>query len=226
MKVGLLCEGDIDLELVPALLHRISRQRAGIRWPLSVSDVVEEVKLRKGGFGQVIKALGRLLQLIGERPFSQYDCFVIVVDAKSRDAREKIRRRIRGDYRFVLGIAVQEIEAWWLADRRNTLEWIDLEEGHPAGLRYWAHAYNPERDQAPKVTLDELTQESPRLRSRYGDGNTELAGEFAALWRDRAELDQMEIHCPRGFAPFCGKAAGTFRRLQPARARRSRRGSH
>ncbi len=214
MRIGILCEGPIDLELVSALLERIARSRARVNWPLQPGDVIEQVRMRKRGYGQIPKALKLLNPLLHEKPFEGYSLFVIVLDYKTRGTQRSIRRQIRGDHRFLLGIAIREIEAWWLADRRNTLEWLGLDDAPQDGYRYWQDDYNPERDDDPKRTLDELTQLSSRVDATYGGGNVGLAREFASLWTDRAELRQIETQCRQGFAPFCRRTTQAFHRVR------------
>jgi len=182
MKIGLLCEGEIDLALIPALVQRIAHDRAEIKWPVRPDDVVERVGVRKGGFGQVQKAVERLCGLLDESPYNDYAFFLIVLDHQTRNTQAAIKKCIKGhSRRFVTGIAIHEVEAWWLADKRNTLEWLGLAHGPDHDHPYWSTTYRPERDQNPKRTLDELTELSPVLESTYGEGNTQLAVEFAAL---------------------------------------------
>ena len=73
--------------------------------------------------------------------------------------QEEIRQLIAGHARFVMGVAIEEIEAWWLADRRNTLAWAHLVPRPPAHCRYAAADYHAESDPDPKATLDELTRQ-------------------------------------------------------------------
>lgn len=228
MRIGLLSEGPIDFELISALLRRISRSRVGITWPLRVADMIVELRYRPRGYGQVVNALRRLLPLLDSTEWLSFSLFVVVIDNSSR-ARRDIRKLLGGQQKFVLGVAIREIEAWWLADRRNTLEWLGLHDVAHDGFRYWAHRYSPERDTQPKDTLDELTRLSERVDRTYGDGNLELAREFAAAGSENAELDQIENGCRRGFAPFCQDSIEALRRAQrrgptgsPVRARRQR----
>jgi hypothetical protein len=219
MRIGLLCEGDIDLALIPALIQRIAYDQVGIRWPVRPDDVVERVGVRRGGFGQVQKAVERLCGLLGQSPFDQYDFFLIVLDQKTRKSQSAIKKCIKGiSRRFVIGIAIMEIEAWWLADRRNTLEWLGLAHEPAPTHTYWAKAYRAEKDRNPKQTLDDLTKLSPTLRSTYGDGNTQLALEFSDLWNSRAELGQIRTQCPRGFAPFCQATTAALKRFHRRRS--------
>jgi hypothetical protein len=223
MNIAVLCEGSIDLELLSALIGRIARTRAGIMWPVRVLDAVE-VRYRKGGHGQIVRALKHLRDCMNEEPWSDCGVFVVVIDERSGPARARIRRLIRGNGKFVFGIAIREIEAWWLADRKNTLEWLRLSEDSIGGLRYATIGYRSERDDAPKRTLNELTGQSDKLETTYGEGNTELAREFASIWNGNADLDQIELQCHRGFRPFCREAAETLRR--ESRRMRPRRRQH
>ena len=160
--------------------------------------------MRRRGHGGVLKAVERLVSCLVANPMSEYAFFVVVVDSGPEGVLRRLRRLVRANPRLVLGIAVREIEAWWLADRRNTLAWLELERQPDGTARYWAKGYSPERDRRPKTTLDELTLRAPRLEQHYGDGNTELAREFAEdYWGKSAELDAIAASCPRGFAPFC-----------------------
>jgi hypothetical protein len=214
MKIGLLCEGEIDAALVPALVQRIARTEAGIRWPVRPDDVVENLGIRKGGYGQVQKAVQKLCILLDEGHYADYAFFLVVLDHNTRRTQTAIKKCIaarRSGNKFVIGIAIYEVEAWWLADRRNTLEWLGLAGAEHRG-RYWDQDYCAEDDADPKRTLDELTRLSPTLQSRYGDGNTQLAREFADLWNSRAELGQIRTQCPKGFHPFCRKATAALKR--------------
>ena len=219
MKIGLLCEGGIDYAIIPSLVEQIARTQAGIRWPVRPDDVVERVGgIRRGGFGQVQKAVQKLCLLIDQPPFSEYAFFLIVLDRDTRQTQSAIKKYIKGHgKKFVIGIAIQKVEAWWLADRRNTLEWLALPNLSDPSCRYCAAGYAPEKDPTPKKTLDELTKLSPLLSSTYGDGNSQLAAEFASLWNTRAEIDQIKAACPKGFAPFCKKTAAALRLHAPRR---------
>jgi hypothetical protein len=134
----------------------------------------------------------------------------------------EVRRLIAGTHLFVIGIAIEEIEAWWLADRRNTLAWTGLQGEPPGQLEYLRQGYSPEGDQDPKRTLDELTNASPLLELRYGRGNAGLAFEFAdRYWSDGADLGAIEIGCPHGFAPFCNEATERLSREKRRLSRKS-----
>lgn len=219
-KVGIIAEGPIDYILLPVLLERIAHDRASFTWPTMPDDLTEIIPTRKRGYGGVLKAVQRLVDCLSQTPLAEYAFFVILLDAPPSRVRRRVRQLIGGNPRFVLGIAIREIEAWWLADRRNTLAWLRLDEEPRGKARYWAASYKPENDRHPKRTLDELTVLAPELDQHYGHGNTELAREFAEdYWRDSAELDAMESSCPRGFRPFC---RDTTEALRAERARQGR----
>jgi hypothetical protein len=207
MNVGIFCEGSIDFHLLGALLKRIARVRARIDWPVQPRDAIEEIRIRKRGFGQIEKAIRRCLK--DDTHLAKYEFIVVVLDANTRNSQEAVRRLFRGRRDFVLGVAHQEIEAWWLADRSSVLEWLQLRERDVRGTRY-ALPYDPERDDNPKQTLDELTELSSAVQSRYGEGNTDLATEFARSWSDSANLGRIATSCPKGFAPFDQRSAALF----------------
>jgi hypothetical protein len=220
MKIGLVCEGSIDEALIAALLKRIATERVGIHWPVRPFDVFQRINVRRGGHGQIPKAIRRLKIVMGQGPLWDVELFVIVLDHGTRATERSVRREIRGNLRFVLGIAIQEVEAWWLADRRSTLNWLDLSSHEIEDLRYGKRNYNAERDTKPKVTLNELTVQSEAVATRYGDGNFDLASSFAELWQHSADLDQMVVQCPRGFSRFHDSAVAALERS--ARHRRAR----
>ncbi len=222
MRIGLLCEGLVDLELLPALLQRVARSRAGITWPLHCFNAVEEARIRTGSFGQIPKAVKNLLELLHQPPWNDCDFFVILLDAGTRSTEGKIRKLIRGHGQIVMAVAIKEIEAWWLGDRTSTLEWLGLVHQSLAGLRYGEPGYQAEKDSAPKKTLDELTECSPVCTSRYGDHNVDIARNFAEYWRDSADLSLIEKQCPAGFRPFCRNTTNALRRAR-RRARSARR---
>src|SRR5262249_28933582 len=135
--------------------------------------------------------------------------------------QEKVRELIAGRERFVLGVPVEEIEAWWLGDRSNTLAWSGLTTQLPAECRYAAHKYKAETDDDPKKTLDELTRCSDRFDGYYGEGNVDPALDFAENhWKDFAHLDEIGAQCPQSYRPFQRDMVNQFRPLLPLRSRR------
>ena len=98
---------------------------------------------------------------------------VILLDRRTQKIQQKVRKLIAGKDRFLLAVAQEEIEAWWLGDRTNTLGWLGF-RGPPVGTRYAADKYLAERDDNPKRTLTELTEKSSRLDRVYGEGNLDL----------------------------------------------------
>ena len=145
--------------------------------------------------------------------------FVILLDRRTRGVRDKISRLLRNRDRFALGVAIEEIEAWWLADRENTLAWLDMQH-LPADARYAAQSYHAERDDDPKQTLNELTHISQRFDRYYGDGNTDMATEFAQdFWRPYAKLNAIRIGCPKGYGGFEDVTTEHFRVAKNAAGR-------
>jgi len=124
-----------------------------------------------------------------------------------------------------MGVAIEEIEAWWLADRRNTLAWAHLLPRPPAHCRYATADYHAESDPDPKATLDELTRESDHFDRFYGEGNVDMATEFAEnYWKPSAWLDDIRTQCSAGYRPFEDDVTQCFRlaaRLASPRSHRS-----
>lgn len=214
-KVGIIAEGPIDHALLPALLQRIALDKAELDWPLDPSDVSQQFRIRKRGHGGVLETVRALVKALDTQWFD-HACFVILLDRRTRPVQDAIRRPIRGRQRFVLGVAIEEVEAWWLGDRTNTLAWAELRDADlPPDTDYASDAYRPERDRHPKRTLDGLTRLSPRLDAFYGDGNLGLAQEFAAdYWTDHARLSDIASRCPKGFGRFQRAMVNAFRRAK------------
>jgi len=217
-KVGIIAEGPIDHALLPALLERIARDRAGYSWPVDPDDVAEVFAIRKRGHGGVLATVRKLVSVL-DTPFFDHAFFVILLDRKTRAVQGKIRRLLTNRDRFALGVAIEEIEAWWLADRVNTVAWAGIGQ-LPQDIRYAADRYRAEHDDNPKKTLDELTRISDRFDRYYGDGNTDMASEFAEdYWRQHAKLDAIRTDCPEGFGRFEDVATNRFRTAKNAAGR-------
>ena len=213
-RVGVICEGPIDVALLAALLHRIAHNKAEYTWPVAASDLDETLRLRTTGHGAVVKKLERIIRVLDRGETSDCRFFVIVLDHKKTDKvqqelRALVARRRRS---FILGIAIEEIEAWWLADRSYTLTWLGLTDDDIAGCAYATPDYSPERDSTPKRTLTELTRISERCSRPYGTGDKELAADFAEDWREHASIQVIEHDCARGFEPFSNAVASAFKR--------------
>jgi hypothetical protein len=203
MKVTLICEGSIDQALVYPLISRIA-ESVGIKWPLNFSsDEFNLSLIRKSGHGGVLEKVRRVVDRIKRYEFLRPDILVIVLDhKKTSKVVDEIKRLIRGVDWIVLGIAIEEIEAWWLADQKQTLAWLQMSVEEASNLGY-GHDYAPESDIDPKRTLDILTSKSDAIEARYGRGLTPLAEHFASVaWENWADLDSMRVKCAKGFAPF------------------------
>lgn len=217
-RIGLICEGRTDEILAAVLLRRIARDKAGFHWPIDPvrpEDAIERLPLRRSwGQGAVVKRLQKLVKFL-ERNMNSVSLFVVLLDYKhnAREIRE-VRRLIGSRRNFILGIPIQEIEAWWLADRRATLGWLGLANNPRRNARYWAENYRAEKDSDPKRTLDELTRLSSNVERTYGRGSVDLAQDFARMWEQCARLGDIKAACPKGFKPFCKKATAAFQRLR------------
>jgi hypothetical protein len=71
----------------------------------------------------------------------------------------------------------------------------------------------------PKYTLHELTEKSTHVDRVYGEGNLDLAREFAELWDEKVRLNEIESQCPQQFPPFCSDTTQAFRRAKSGRGR-------
>jgi hypothetical protein len=212
-RIGIIGEGPIDEALLPPLLDRIAQARAGYTWPTNAAEFPDILRIRKRGHGGVLAKVRALAGYLNEYPGTDHAFYVILLDSKTRAAQEEIRKLIQGNPLFVMGIAIQEIEAWWLADKRNLLEFLGIDDTHCQHTRFGQAAYCPEEDDDPKKTLDELTVRAPNLDATYGAGNSALAREFATeYWAGRADLAAIEGSCPKGFAPFCRDVEQSLRR--------------
>jgi hypothetical protein len=219
-KIGIIAEGPIDHALLRALLERIARDRADYSWPVRSDDIAAVFQIRKRGHGGVLETVRRLVAAFSTDVYD-HAFFVIMLDRRTRPVQEEIRTLIGAHGRFVLGVAIEEIESWWLADRRNTLEWAGLTGSLSPHCRYAAADYHAERDDEPKKTLDELTRESDRFDRYYGDGNVELAIEFAeGYWREFAHLDEIRAQCKKGYRPFERDVTQLFRQAAGESRRR------
>jgi hypothetical protein len=209
-RVGIVAEGPIDLALLPSILHQIAEERAGVTWPVNVADAFEWLQMRPRGHGGVWMAIRRIVRVLEKDPQLPYAFIVILLDRRTQKIQKKIRKLISGKDRFVLAVAQEEIEAWWLGDRKNTLAWLEFPEP-PVGTRYADGGYVAERDDNPKYTLHELTEKSVHVDRVYGEGNLDLARDFAELWDGRVRLKEIETQCPQQFPPFCKDTAQAFR---------------
>ena len=224
-RIGIIAEGPIDHVLLPPLISSVAKEVVGARWPVLPGDVSELFPIRKTGHGGVLEKLRKLVEVLKTDPLG-YAMFVIVLDRKTSAVQAEVKQLVRGNSRFVVGIAIEEIEAWWLADRTNTLAWVGHTHTTLPPCRYNdADGYSAEKDADPKRTLDELTEFSARLEYRYGYGNVDLAENFVDnFWKLNVRRQEMLAQCSRGYGRFERELANALRPLlQPAPVRRQRR---
>jgi hypothetical protein len=217
-RVGIVAEGPIDLALLPSILHQIAKERAGVAWPVNIADAFEWLQMRPRGHGGVLMAIRRIVRVLEKDPQLPYAFIVILLDRRTQKIQKRIRKLISGKDRFVLAIAQEEIEAWWLGDRTNTLGWLKFPQP-PVGTRYANRSYVAERDNNPKYTLHELTEKSAHVDRVYGEGNLELARDFAELWDGKVRLNEIKTQCPQQFPPFCDETTQAFRRVKSGGSR-------
>ena len=220
-NVGIITEGPVDRILVRPLLKCIAAGKAGCSGPLFDEDYSERVTIRKRGHGGVLEMVRNLVDVLEADP-PPYDIVVILLDRRTLPVQERIKALIRGKDRFVLGIAIEEIEAWWLADRKDTLAWADLKEAdledgarfcrdHKTG-KHDRGRYKAEEDPNPKQTLDEITRISGKFDRCYGEDSEDLARDFVQrYWEKAAPIDQIGSQCPKGFGSFQKDVTNEFR---------------
>jgi hypothetical protein len=210
MKISLITEGDIDRALIPCLLAEIAK-RVGVTWPLTV-DEFQETQIRKRGFGAVLDGVRLVIEQMEAGTYARPDVLVVVLDhRKTQAVVDEIRRLTRSMDWIAIGIAVEEIEAWWLADQNQVLAWLEISREDARRVGY-SESYSPERDHDPKQTLHLLTQASNKILFNYGRGSVTLAEEFADVaWKNWADLESMVFKCPRGFAPFAERMRSLLR---------------
>ncbi|MBI5722325.1 MAG: hypothetical protein HZA50_00030 [Planctomycetes bacterium] len=217
MKIGLITEGTIDDILLRPLLRRIAKEKASIDWPVQIDDGIGEIPIRRRGFGGVQKNLENLVKLLATKD-SDYDIYVAILDRRTDQVQDKIAKDIRGKD-VVLGIAIEEIEAWWLGDRSNTLAWTGLKDDRLED-DYKRPPYNAEKDPFPKRTLNSLIERSGKFGRSYGDGDTVLAKDFVEKqWDVEVHLKEIIAECPKGFGDFQQKMADAFKRTKAKQKR-------
>jgi len=219
-KLGVIAEGPIDHALLGPLLERIARDRAAYAWPVQAEDFAEVLQIRKRGHGGVLETVRRLVKVLDTEHYD-HAFYVVLLDRRTKAVRTKLRKLVQGhEDLFALGVAIEEIEAWWLGDRKNTLAWSGLAEELPRQCRYAQDGYQAERDAKPKQTLNELTELSERFDRCYGDGNEDLAREFAEdYWRRGARLNDIRGQCPKGYGGFEDDVIDKFRSAKAADGR-------
>lgn len=195
-RVGLLVEGGIDEEILSVVLAQLLKTFR--RWR-SQQNVFMFYLFPPNGYSEIPKNLRTLVNLYqdpSERARIGCDVFVIVHDMKNtEEVQREIRRILRDNQTFpaVYGIAIQELEAWILADIENVNRMVFRVEPTPRLPRA------PERDSDPKRTLVELFIR-PSKEAEFDGWNLECARRVAPHIRP----EQVIARCPRGFGRFVG----------------------
>lgn len=202
MKVSIITEGDIDLVLLPPLIAAIA-QEAGIRWPVDVKEDLHVSHIRKTGHGGALEKARQIAESLAKGTYPRPDLLVFVLDSyKTEHVIGEIKDLLAGHPWVVFGIAIQEIEAWWLGDRKQTLGWLGLTEETATECGYGPD-YAPEKDADPKVTLNKLTEVSTNVDDLYGDGHTGLAEDFVSVaWSNWVDINSIKFKCNEGFGEF------------------------
>lgn len=211
-------EGAIDDILLPPLIGTIANYY-GAMWPIHFERDIS-ISLRRGtGFGAVMVAVRNLVEMIKNKPdlFKRIaDRVLIVLDRKTEQAQADINKLIAPYDSFFLTIAVEEIEAWVLADREHVTEWLGISQKDFPESPFWDKKYRSEYDPDPKRTLNQLVQRS-KLPFEYWDtgaandfiekywrGNYFTSYDFQPWenWDGKAEIDMMKRQSPNSFVSF------------------------
>jgi hypothetical protein len=191
LRIGLLCEGRIDEELIQPLLQKLIGNQVKIFFSFPVPP---------NGFGEIPKNLRMLIKL-KEQP-SEWEriwchVFIIILDSKRTESIQKEIKKIldrTSDFPAVYGLAIQEIEAWVLGDIENVNRHVLNINPCPRLL------YSPETDPDPKATLNSIfITQSSNIESDCW--NVECARLVAPFLR----VDQLKIRCPKGFGKLAKK---------------------
>lgn len=128
-----------------------------------------------------------------------FDAVVVVIDRdakpneRRRQALEKGREAAAGDYdvSVAVGVAIEEIEAWMLADETAIAGAL--------GVENVPQQRAPEKDKDPKRTLNELLE----VQNTAGVSRRAFVQRIAA----QARIDELRRRCPKGFGMFADDVA-------------------
>jgi hypothetical protein len=157
---------------------------------------------RRAGAGPILK---RGLALLCDAVRQGAGAVILLVDADGR-SQERLRRLrehrerahskgARFQVPIVVGVAIETIEAWLLADE-NALARV-------LGVRERAtHTGAPEDLRGKKGGSDDPKARLEEWRSRDRHGPRGFLEQMNAIVRE-IDLDVVALRCPKGFAPFC-----------------------
>lgn len=218
MRIFLLSEGVTDLgrndsegsfptdgvlqHLIRKLLHEINRdievhfttRKRGVR----LFSIKERMGRSQHGFAN------RLIALLGLKEGREADAIVMVVDRDSKKNKDRIVELNKGREQVLrekkpcaVGIAIEEIEAWLLADEK--------------ALRTALNDPTIQRQPDPESldSRDESSEKNPKGRLERimskALGHEIRRKEFPDLYAsiaEAAELETLRVRCPEGFQPF------------------------
>lgn len=173
-----LHDWEIECDVLPRV-HRASESVSG--YPRKVHLAIEEAKIR--GCSSVAVVVDRDRTEGGSRL------------GQLREGRDLAEQRDNPlAYKTALGVAVETVEAWLLADERALNEALALDPKAPAIPSPEALGGGPRTETHPKNVLRKLIQRSGAASKAPYDDIAE-----------RARLDVVERRCPIGFAPFAAE---------------------
>lgn len=210
MRVLYVTEGEHD-EPIQALIRSVAQEKAGLTFPIRQKDAVRFIERPRRGFGRVQEVLKDIAGFRDEKTrrgekdgdILNYDVLVALIDKRAKN-REKCKSYAR-KLDAVLGVAIEEFEAWILGDLPSIKTWlgVDKEGVESCGI---TPSYRAEKDKNPKATLKCLVTESA-----FSCGwDSLVASQYAMEWQP--QLDKIEAQCPRGFKPFARQLSSHMRR--------------
>lgn len=217
MQALILGEGPTDLGrfdadgmlqlpgVLPILVERLLRERApGMPIDFRVKEFKHIRQFKKRGVGPSVYGFANKLRaLLGIREGREADCVIAVTDRDGPSKTDKIEELNRGREQLrsankpcAVGVAVEEIEAWLLADEQALRAALNNDEivrqPDPESLT----SRNEHSDNNPKGRLERLI------------ANSAVDSDFTTVYARIASAVNMqvvEIRCPQGFAPFAGQ---------------------
>ncbi|MFH1438808.1 MAG: DUF4276 family protein [Pseudomonadota bacterium] len=156
----------------------------------------------------------KIINLIAHAHWNNFQMCVVVIDVRKKHFK-KISQQLstaekelaaHGIEKFIIGLAVHEIEAWILADTKARKAVLDKHAGH------YKFSGKPEDDPDPKSSLKQLTGQwlSANPRFYYSYRTSEPENEIRQAMIGNIKPEVAAKLCPLGFKPFYEKVKKAF----------------
>ncbi len=206
MKIECWVEGATDTPVVP-LIRGVLRKHLPVSTlddllprdsaPLRLSERVQRrYAFRKSGQERSLKLSARGQKILGEIARCRRDhpdTFVVAIwdqDGNAENVRDRDHilgwLRDNGVEGAAVGVCIQEIEAWLIADMAAFRGCFGQGPSHTPT--------DPEDDDDPKATLHRLFEESYEIEGDYPEHYRKLA--------EHIKVDELAKRCPKGFGVF------------------------